>query len=247
MKVKTLIVDDEKHCIDSLKSHLKSYEFIDIIGEVNSGEDALAFLPLHSVELLFLDIEMGGMDGLALAKKVESDYPHLLIIFVTGHAGFALDGYDANPVDFLTKPINPMRLERAIGKVKALKKEVKIRKDAKIGLNVAGGIQMILISDVLYIEKKGRKIYVCCSDGEKYDTRETMKRLEEMLSPFGFYRSHQSFLVPINRIKSIHPDSFSRSHSIMLKDADISVPLSRNNYNELKEIMLKEASDLNIH
>ncbi|MBD7984220.1 response regulator transcription factor [Sporosarcina sp. Sa2YVA2] len=247
MKVKTLIVDDEKHCIESLKSHLKSYEFINIVGEVNSAEEALAYLQHHSVELLFLDIEMDGMDGLSLAKKVENAYPEMLIIFVTGHVGFALDGYEAHPVDFLTKPINPMRLERAMEKVKELKKEVKVIKDAKIGLNVAGGIQMILISDVLYIEKKGRKIYVCCNDGEKYDTRETMKRLEEMLAPFGFYRSHQSFLVPLQRIKAIHPDSFSRSHTIMLKGSDNPVPLSRNNYNELKGIMLKEAADLNIH
>lgn len=247
MNVKTLLVDDEQHCIESLKSHLKSYEFINVVGEVNSAEDALVYLQHHSVELLFLDIEMRGMDGLALAKKVESAYPELLIIFVTGHVGFALDGYEAHPVDFLTKPINPMRLERAMGKVKNRKKEVTIKKDAKIGLNVAGGIQMILVSDVLYIEKKGRKIYVCCSDGEKYDTRETMKRLEEMLTPFGFYRSHQSFLVPLHRIKAIHPDSFSRSHTIMLKGSDNPVPLSRNNYNELKGIMLKETADLNIH
>lgn len=247
MKIRSMIVDDEQHCIDSLKSHLKSYNFIDVVTEVNSAEEALTILPNNSIELIFLDIEMNGMDGLALARKIEHLYPDMLIIFVTGHAGFALDGYEAHPVDFLTKPINPLRLDRAIEKVKELKTEVKIRRDAKIGLNVAGGIQMILVSDILFIEKKGRKIFVCCSDGEKYNTRETMKRLEEILSPLGFYRSHQSFLVPLHRIKSIHPDSFSRSHSINLKGHDMAVPLSRNNYSELKELMIKEAADLSIY
>lgn len=246
MKIRTLLVDDEQHCIDSLLSHLRSYSFIEIVSQANSAEEAMLHFSQKPIDVVFLDIEMAGMDGLELAKEIEKRYPKTLIIFVTGHAGFALEGYEAHPVDFLTKPINPLRLDKAIEKVKEMKLESKIRRDAKIGLSVAGGIQMILVSDILYIEKKGRKIFVCCSNGEKYNTRETMKRLEEILSPLGFYRSHQSFLVPLHRITAIHPDAFSRSHSINLHGSDLVVPLSRNNYSELKELMMKETADLSI-
>ncbi|GEN81804.1 DNA-binding response regulator [Sporosarcina luteola] len=247
MKARTLIVDDDRSCIDDLQVHLASYPFLDVVGEVNSSEEAISFLESNRVDLLFLDIEMGGMDGIRFAHLAESLYPHILIVFVTGHPQFALEGYEVHPVDFLTKPVNPIRLKKTLQKVEERFLETPLPRDAKIGLNVPGGIHMILVSDIRLIEKKGRKIFVESKGGTRYETRETMKRLEEILHSFNFFRTHQSFLVPLHSIMSVTPDSFSRSYTVQLKDYDVLVPLSRKNYNDLKDKLQKQVEGLTIH
>lgn len=238
MQISVLIVDDDQNSIDILKGYLRSFPFIKILDEVNSGEDAITFLRKTDVDLLLLDIEMTGISGLELAKHIQPIYPNVAIIFITGHADFALEGYESGPVDFLTKPLDVLRLEIALNKVKKLKKPTKDKKkEQKIGMKVANGIQIIDVNNILYVEKKGRTIFIVCKNDESYRSTDTMKNLEMIFIPFEFYRSHQSFLVPVNQIKGIYPDVYSRSYSIQLIDSDVVLPLSRNRYPELKELL----------
>lgn len=246
MQINVLIVDDDQHSIDILKGYLKSYPFINILDEVNSGEDTITFLRSHEVDLILLDIEMEGISGLELAKHIHPMYPYTSIIFITGHAGFALEGYESDPVDFLTKPINVFRLEKALNKVKQLKTpDIKDKKEQKVGMKVANGIQIIDVNNILYIEKKGRQISIFCKNEESFTSTDTMKNLETIFYPFGLYRSHQSFLVPLKQIKGIYPDPYSRSYTIQLIDYDGKLPLSRNRHNELK--ILLEYKGINIY
>lgn len=247
MNIRVLIVDDEQRCIDDLTSHLASYTSINIVGEVNSAEDALVFLEDNRVDLLFLDIEMDGMDGIEFARIVGTLYPNMLITFVSGHPQFALEGYEVYPVDFLTKPVNPERLKKNIDKVEERFLVKPFPRDLQIGLSIPGGIHMILVSDIKLIEKRGRKIFLESKDGNRYETRETMKKLEEILLPFNFVRPHQSYLVPLHNIISISPDAFSRSYKLTLRDLDEDIPLSRKNYHELKDKLERQLEGLTIH
>lgn len=238
MQINVLIVDDDQHSINILTGYLKSFPFINILAELNSGEEAITFLRKNDVDLILLDIEMDGISGLELAKHIQPMYPSVSIIFITGHAGFALDGYESHPVDFLTKPLDIFRLEIALNKVKELKEPIQEpHKEQKIGMKVANGIQIIDVNDILFIEKKGRAIFIVCKNNESYRSSDTMKNLETIFTPFEFYRSHQSFLVPIKQIKGMYPDAYSRSYSIQLIDSDVNLPLSRNRYQELKELL----------
>lgn len=246
MLVNALIVDDEQYCIEALKACLESFPMIKVIKEINSAEQALVFLEEGTVQLVFLDIEMEGMDGLQLARLIEEKYPNMMIIFTTGYPGFALEGYEVHPVDFLTKPVNINRLEKALKKVREIVSINGSEKKQKVGLNLAGGIRMINVNDILYIEKKGRVITVVCKDNEKFTSKDSMKNLESIFSSFHFYRSHQSFIVPIQQIKSIKPDNFSRSYTIVLNDDKTLIPLSRNNYHELKELLKEDANGVTI-
>ncbi|MEC2076363.1 LytTR family DNA-binding domain-containing protein [Metabacillus fastidiosus] len=240
MSIKVLLVDDDQSCIDTLKMNLSSFSFINIAGECNSAEAAIKFLREKEADLLFLDIEMDGISGLEFAKHLQTAYPQILIIFVTGHPGFAIEGYEAHPIDFLTKPINILRLEKSLTRVREVMSSRNAAKGKKIGIKIAGGIQIINVNDILYIEKQGRKISIVCHNNEIFHSNETMQNLEAIFFDFGFFRSHQSFLVPVQKIKAIYPDSFTRSYSIQLtNDGDI-LPLSRNKYNELKDLIEKQ-------
>ncbi len=235
-----LLVDDDQSCIDTLKMNLSSFSFINIVGECNSAEAAIRFLRENEADLLFLDIEMDGISGLEFAKHLQTAYPQILIIFVTGHPGFAIEGYEAHPIDFLTKPINILRLEKSLTRVREVMSSRIAAKGKKIGIKIAGGIQIINVNDILYIEKQGRKISVVCHNNEIFHSNETMQNLEAVFSDFGFFRSHQSFLVPVQKIKAIYPDSFTRSYSIQLTNDEKILPLSRNKYNELKDLIEKQ-------
>lgn len=241
MQINALIVDDDQSSINLLTEHLQSFPFINVVGIVNGGKDAVVFLQENEVDLLLLDIEMEGMTGIELANHVQPLYPKTSIVFITGHAGFALKGYESHPVDFLTKPIEVSRLEIALNRVKEINQPTSsTEKIQKIGMKTVNGIQIIDINDVLYIEKKGRIISIVSKNNNTIISSDTMKNLELIFSPFEFYRPHQSFLVPINQIKTISPDSFSRSYSIDLIDSDSKLPLSRNRYPELKGLLVKK-------
>lgn len=246
MLIKTVIVDNDKNCINILKKELQSFPFIKIEGELNNPQDVIGFLQNNDIDLLFLDIEMGQIHGIELARHIKSIYPNILVIFVTGHTEFALEGYEVYPVDFLIKPINTPRLERALNKVKEIKSSRLIKNNYKIGINVDSGIKMVNISDILYIEKQGRKVSIICKNNEIIYSKESMKNLEALFSSFKFYRPHQSFLVPIKQIKSIYPDKYTRSYVIQLFDSNTNIPVSRNKYSKLKELLEKQTK-IKIH
>ena len=241
MEIKTLLVDDDQGALEVLKQYLQSFTFIEVIGEVNNGQDAIRFLlENETIDLILLDIEMADVNGIEVANHVQDRYPNISIIFTTGHAGFALEGYASHPVDFLTKPIDIIRLEQALNKVKELKSHTRAPVfNQKIGLKVSKGIQIIDINDIIFIEKKGRAIRIIRKNDETIKSSDTMQNLEAIFAPYEFYRSHQSFLVPINQIKAIYPDDFSRSYVIDLIDHQTKIPLSRNRYHDLKSLLEK--------
>jgi len=239
-QLKVLLVDDEQVCLDAIKASLSTFNYISIVGETDNGTDAVKFLQNHEVDLIFLDIDMKDINGFELAKHIQNHYPDIMIIFLTGHAGFALKGYEYQPVDFLTKPVNLLRLEQALSRVKDLKHNNKPAKEVKIGINMEGGFEIINVKDIAYIEKRGRKICIVCENGETFNCRDSLQKLEQIFSNHSFYRSHQSFLVPVEKIKSIRLDDFRRSYLMQLKGRKEELPLSREKYNELKELLLQK-------
>lgn len=247
MMIKTLIVDNDRNCISILRKALKAFPFIKIEGELNASQEVAPFLHSNDIDLIFLDIEMGNIDGISLARDIKEIHPNALIIFVTGHPGFALEGYEVYPVDFLIKPINTQRLEKALSKVKEITTSRLNKDNYRIGIDIDNGIKMININEILYIEKQGRKISVVCKNNEIIYSRESMKNLETLFASFNFYRPHQSFLVPIKQIKAIYPDKYTRSYTLELIDSKINIPVSRNKYSGLKEILEKETRGVTIH
>ncbi|MUV38213.1 Chemotaxis response regulator protein-glutamate methylesterase of group 1 operon [Lentibacillus sp. JNUCC-1] len=238
LEIRTLIVDDDQNAINTLIMHLTSFPFIHVEGDVNDGKSAMRFLRTEQIDLIFLDIEMDDIDGLQLAGHIQSLNPAIMIIFVTGHAGFALEGYEHHPLDFLTKPVDFFRLEKSMQLVEKqkTKHENPSEPNQKIGMKVAGGIRIVNVKDIVFIEKKGRKIHINCKKEDSFQSSDSMKNLENIFAPYGFYRCHQSFIVPIHQIKAIMPDAYTRSHAIQLKD-NTELPLSRNKYHELTSLL----------
>lgn len=237
MEMSVLLVDDDQHCIDALKTNLQHFPDFKVVGEVHNAQDAIAFLQTKEIELVFLDIEMDGTNGLELAQHLKSTHPNIFIIFVTGHPGFALQSFEVHPIDYITKPINLLRLEKALQTVKSIKTPRTKTPEQKIGLKVEGGIRIVDIHDILYLEKQGRKVLIECIEEDSFFCNDSLQNLEMIFSTYGFYRVHQSFLVSIDKIKAIYPDTFTRSYSIELRNHATKLPLSRSKFQPLKELL----------
>lgn len=237
MTLRVLLVDDDPVCLDGLCAALRRYTYVTVAGTAQNSDEAAVILQREAVDLVFLDIEMAGISGFDLARHIQNAYPHIMIIFLTGHVDFALDGYEYKPLDFLIKPVSPLRLERVLLRAqKQLEEEKPPRESpARIGLPVDGGLEIIDVNQLLYIEKSGRKVFLVNQNGERYRSYDTLQKLLGIFEPYGFFRCHQSFLVRLSAIKSIRLDSSKNSYNILLFGTDTQIPLSRNKYHELKE------------
>ncbi len=115
--MKAVIIDDERLARGELRCLLSAFPDIEIAGEAANVTESLKFIPKLAPDLLFLDIEMPGRSGFDLLDALPSPHPH--IIFVTAYSEFALRAFEVNALDYLMKPVNPVRLAAALERVRA--------------------------------------------------------------------------------------------------------------------------------
>ncbi|GGH50231.1 sensory transduction protein LytT [Paenibacillus silvae] len=238
--IKVLIIDDEQVCLDTLRASLEIFNDVSVVGEATNALEAIRCLQNHNVDLVFLDIKMGDTHGFVLAEHIQSLYPGMLLIFLTGNVEFALSGYDFSPIDFLVKPVHVIRLEKALSRVRNIKGNEKVKAISKIGIHVDGGMEIITVDNITFIEKVGRKVLIHFEDGKVIHSSDSLQKLESIFSEFNFFRSHQSFLIPLDKIEGIYIDDFKRSYNLRLKNAKDGLPLSRDKHIELKRYLTKK-------
>jgi len=231
-----LLVDDEPHARSHLAALLEDFPNVTVAGSVSGGAEAISFLRRTAVDLIFLDIEMGDVSGFDLARHIQSVYPKVMLVFLTGHVDFALNGYEFQPLDFLIKPVNPLRLERVILQAEEqLGKRTPKTPAVRVGLQVNGGLEIIQVYSILYIEKQGRKVYLVPAKGSRYQSYDTMQKLQGIFELYGFFRCHQSFLVRLDAMQGVYLDETRKCHKILLFGTEEQIPLSRGKYPELRE------------
>ncbi|MBQ2605102.1 MAG: response regulator transcription factor [Clostridia bacterium] len=244
--IRTIVIDDEHASAEATIAILKKFPEIKVIDYIDNSAELISKLPNTDAELLILDIEMPHNNGMNVASFVKKKHPQIEIIFCTGHAYFAADCYDFEPVDFVTKPINTARIQRAIEraqkKLRNTISEITIANDKKpdtkskkIGINAEGGYQIMDVDNILFIEKKGRKVYINTKGKKSLVSKYNLTQLEEILAPHDFFRCHQSFIVPIKKIRYVKNNQFGKTYSIILKESYDEIPLSRSKHAEIKE------------
>jgi len=238
--IRTVILDDDMNSQKAAMAALRTYNDIEIVANFKKSKELFAYLQNEVIDLLFLDIELDQELGLEVAKKIKDFYPHILIIFFTGHASYAIDGYDFQPISFLTKPINPIKLERAIENVRNTLNHHQKRRSIQLMFKTMKSHIIINIQDIYYVEHKNRKNFLVTVQGEQRIANYTVKELEKMLEPYGFYCCHQSFIVALNKVQSVN-EIERQLYVVRLKDIDEDIPISRHKYKELKMLLRKDS------
>jgi two-component system LytT family response regulator len=240
MQLRALIVDDEPLARDLLRSKLSGYGDLTVVRECANGDDAVEALQDGSINLLFLDVQMPEMDGFDVVKEIGAEnLPPT--IFVTAFQEHAVRAFDVQAIDYLTKPIVPERLGKALQRVRdkldtqtarltqeqltALLKSVRMRNDAPrtyaVRFLVRDGDKEILVavSDIDWIEADAyySRLHV---NGKHYLLRETIAALCDKLDPTSFVRVHRSSIVNIERIREVYREGRTDS-SLVLKSGGV--------------------------
>ncbi len=218
MKINCLIVDDEPIARQIVQEFIEELDWLQLVGQAESPLKAIHLLTQHSVDLLFLDIEMPQMSGLELLKNLPN--PPAVIV-TTAYPQYALEGFELSVLDYLLKPISIERFLKAALKAKAFF-EQKNKTSAPTAdyffVKCDGNIERIELRELLYVKALENYIIIQTTQ-RKYVTYLTMKGLEEYLPAGQFVKIHKSYLVPIAKIDSIEGNE--------VKIGNEKLPLSR--------------------
>lgn len=190
-----------------------------------SGGSSLyeAFLK-NSFDLVFLDIEMPGIDGITLAKRLRAVSENVQIVFLTSHIEYALEGYEVNALRYLVKPVDMNKLSEVLKYIQDKKNNSR-----QIMIKQEGEDIVIDISDIIYMESMDKNVRIVTSKSE-YITRYNISDYEEELKNSGFLRIHRGYLISLSKVKKIVKND-------VVMDGDISLPVSRSNIKTLKDAL----------
>jgi len=231
MKIRTLIVDDMPLSRQRTRRYLAGEPDVEIVGECGDGETALQALDTLTPDLMLLDVQMPGMNGLELLEKIPAER-RPAVVFITAFDEFAVPAFAAHAVDFLLKPFDRERVAKVMGRVREhLNAKADIAPAAqasgslsehkgpylnRIAVKSVGRTVFVAIETVDWLETAGN--YVCLYAGkETHLVRETMNQIEFQLDPGQFVRIHRSTMVRIETIREIQP-LFNGDRAVILRD-----------------------------
>lgn len=226
-----LLVDDQPAAAADSVAALENYASPEQILYAGNAQQAIHILETRRVSLIFLDIEMPETDGFALAAYLEKEHRGIPYVFLTGHVDFAAESYDYEPVDFITKPVDVERLERTFEKV--FKKET-VNNAERVAVRTGQEYTLINPRSIRCFYKERRKIWMEFKDGNRCQVSSSMDELEQIFTEYGFFRCHQSFLIPIGDVISAGSGMFGQTYEAVI-DGDIRVPVSRGKYTALRK------------
>lgn len=216
--MKVAIVDDEKHCVESLVLHLEElYPSLEIVYKSNRPEEAAGELAKIRPDLLFLDVEMPGMNGFELLEQLQQY--SFDVIFTTAYSKYAVKAFRYRAMNYLLKPIDEEELKEAVERWREKKKQdVQLNSDetieklledlktegvlqSKIAVPVTEGFEFIEVDNILYCKSENNYTRICLADGSKVLISKTLKSAESTLERYHFVRIHQSYLINPNYMR----------------------------------------------
>src|ERR1700757_4324223 len=256
MTFSAVIVDDEQLARDELAYLLKNIGDVDVVAQGKNGVEAVNLIREHNPDLVFLDVQMPGLDGFGVIKKLlDKKVPLPKIVFATAFDQYAVKAFEVNAVDYLLKPFDKTRVAQSIQKAKTKlesasgpseKLETLVRmlesqkpQTSKILLKAGGRLFLVNQKDICFASIDDGVISVVTSGLNGMEGQSNCRTLEELLDsldPNLFWRAHRGYLVNINRIKEVVP-WFKSSYQLRMDDKkQTEIPVSRAQTKRLREL-----------
>ena len=253
MDLRAVVVDDEQLARDELGYLLGQVEGVEVIGQAGNGAEALSTIERLQPDVVFLDIQMPGLTGFEVARRMVDGGGSPHIIFVTAYDQHAIEAFEVNAVDYLLKPVDPARLLLAVQRARTrvatarpLSDEIEriVRLVAerqgrreRLAIKVGERFMLVQAEEVVFASLNDEGIVVVTNQHTGTSNYRTLDELHERLDPSVFWRVHRSHLVNINKIKEIVP-WFSRNYILRMKDAkSTEIPVSRTQTRRLREYL----------
>jgi two-component system LytT family response regulator len=231
--IRTLIADDEPLARERLRTLLARHNDIEIIGECSNGADAIEAINELHPDLILLDVEMPRMDGFAVLEALD---PQKLpaVVFVSAHDQYAVRAFEAHALDYVLKPFNEARVDRALHRVRnqlarapgarpidprlvSLLEELRDRRRSdRLVVKTGGRVVFLRTEDIDWVEASGNYVRLHVGS-DAHLLRESMKNMERRLDPSTFVRIHRSAIVNVDRIRELEP-WFHGEYIVILRD-----------------------------
>lgn len=220
-----IIVEDEFPAREELKYFINKFSDISIVDEFDNSLDALDFLKSNFVDVIFLDINMPGVDGMSMAKITKKLRNSPKFVFITAYPEYAVDAFEIEAFDYILKPYSE---ERIISTLKKLERnsEDEERSNGKVALKDGGKIVLKNKNDIYFCKANGKDTLVYTKD-QVYKTNIGISEYLKILNDSNFLRTHKSYIVNINKIKEIIP-WFNNTYNIKFEDIKEEAYVSKN-------------------
>ncbi len=251
-KLRTLIVDDEPLARERVRAFLRAEADAEIIGECGNGPDAVVAIGRDRPDVVFLDVQMPGCDGIAVVNQIPpEDRP--AIIFVTAHDKFAIDAFGVRAVDYLLKPFDQERFQTALARAadairarRAGDIDARLetlladsapvpKKPARLAFKSEGRVVFLKPEDIVWVEAADNYVVLHLAEGPsaRLMLRDTMASIEKRLGTDDFARINRSALVRVDQVKELQP-TFHGDYTVVLRNGT-RLPLSRNQRTQLEK------------
>jgi two-component system LytT family response regulator/two-component system response regulator LytT len=251
-ELSVVVVDDEQLARDELCFMLEELG-VNIVGVAGDGQEAVDLIERTQPEVVFLDVQMPGLTGFEVARRLRERRTASQIVFVTAFDRHALEAFEVNAVDYLLKPVDTARLAEAVERARRrvsserplndqlehIVQLVAERQSRRERLAVKVGERFLLVqsADIIYASLTDESINIVTNQVAGTSNFRTLDELHASLDPGVFWRVHRSHLVNINKIKEIVP-WFSRNYILRMKDAKATeIPVSRTQTKRLREYL----------
>ena len=222
-----IIIDDDILALTAVKKCLERHHSIELLAEFTDPEKAYDYLKTNSCDVLFLDMEMEGLNGLDLIKKLEH-VPYVVII--SSKSEYAAEAFNFDVVDYIVKPVSFERFQKAVLKVENFAENLKSSNKDYFYIKQESKMVQIQYKDVNYVEALADYVNIFTTS-KRYTILSTMKAVESNLPSKDFMRIHRSYIVRLDKIKEIEENSISVEGKLL--------PVSRSNKdNFLKKLNL---------
>lgn len=256
MALNTLIVDDERPARDELTFLLKAFPEINLVGQGKNGLEAVSLIKEHNPDLVFLDVQMPGLDGFGVIKKLVSGKVRVpQIVFATAFDNYAVQAFEVSAVDYVLKPFDKARIAKAIQRAKkavesntsaverleSLVDKLGVPKAAaqpvKLLVKAQSRLMLVDAEDMVLASIEDGTITISTREFEGVSNYRTIEELAGALEAESFWRAHRSYLVNIHHIKEVLP-WFKSSYMLKMNDRKQSeVPVSRAQTKRLRDLI----------
>lgn len=247
-----VVADDEQLARDELCFLLGKIDGMAVVAQAADGAQALADITRLEPDVAFLDVQMPGLTGFEVARRLLESGTDLAVVFVTAFDHRAVEAFEVNAVDYVLKPVDPGRLEQAVQRVRKRRTEQPLgdqlerlvrlmagQKDRRnqVAVRMADRIALVQAEDIIYASLSEDSISIVTGQVSGTSNYRTLDELQARLDPEVFWRVHRSHLVNINKIKEIVP-WFSRNYILRMTDAKATeIPVSRTQTRRLREYL----------
>ena len=253
MDLRVVVVDDEQLAREELCFLLDRTTDLEIVGQAGNGLEALAAIDRLAPDLVFLDVQMPGLNGFEVARRLIERKTPSNIVFVTAYDQHAIQAFEVNAVDYLLKPVDASRLDEAVQRVRRrvstdrpldgqLERIVRLvterqNRRERLALKVGERFLLVQADEIIYASLVDESINIVTNQVAGTSNYRTLDELQARLDSAVFWRVHRSHLVNINKIKEIVP-WFSRNYILRMKDAKATeIPVSRSQTKRLREYL----------